>query len=80
MASAERAFDFLTVLQKNHGAKKHYDRQRTFGSGGSPVVRRIAAQKADLAGLKNDDFQVVMGARNALGLSRMFLGAPTSWG
>jgi hypothetical protein len=40
MASREGAFDFLTVLQKNHGAGEHYDRQGTSGSGGS----RLEAQ------------------------------------
>jgi hypothetical protein len=34
MASREAAFDFLAVLQKNHGGKERYDRQSPFGSGG----------------------------------------------
>jgi hypothetical protein len=33
MASREGAFDFLAVLQKNHGGENRYDRQSTSGSG-----------------------------------------------
>jgi hypothetical protein len=56
MASREGAFDFLEVLQKNHGAKKRYDRHSTFGSDGSQVVPADEGRSADLAWIKNDDF------------------------
>jgi hypothetical protein len=40
MASRDGAFDFLEVLQKNHGAEERYDRQNTSGSGGGAQTSR----------------------------------------
>jgi hypothetical protein len=56
MASRDGAFDFLEVLQKNHGAKKRYERQSTFGSGGSRVVAADRRPKRRPREDKNDDF------------------------